>query len=192
MANIATDTTDHDLIAQFKEGSMEAMEAIVDRYENRIFNFGLKMCGQFQDAEDITQDTFLNAFRYLDNFREETKLKSWLFKIVYNLTMDFLRKQSLQHSYQESLNSHVSEVNSLERSLLAAEQKKQLHQALFDLPERQRTALTLFLVNGLSGREVASVLELSIEASDSLLARARRNLKKTIQQESQIKKAANL
>ena len=76
MTAITTDMTDHDLIAQFKEGSMEAMETIVDRYENRIFNFGLKMCGQFQDAEDITQDTFLNAFRYLDSFREETKLRN--------------------------------------------------------------------------------------------------------------------
>jgi DNA-directed RNA polymerase specialized sigma24 family protein len=61
------------LIARFKEGSMEAMEAIVDRYEDRIFTFGLKMCGQLQDAEDITQDTFLNAFRYLKDFQGRNK-----------------------------------------------------------------------------------------------------------------------
>ena len=100
--------TDHDLIAQFKEGSMEAMEAIVDRYENRIFNFGLKMCGQFQDAEDITQDTFLNAFRYLGSFREETKLKNWLFTIAATACIRKRRKKKCEPDRELSLESFMN------------------------------------------------------------------------------------
>ena len=63
MSQTATNATDHHLITQFKAGSMDAMEKIVERYENRIFTFGLKMCGHIQDAEDIVQETFINAFR---------------------------------------------------------------------------------------------------------------------------------
>ncbi|MEJ2150320.1 MAG: sigma factor, partial [Chloroflexota bacterium] len=74
--------SDHQLISEFKAGSMEAMDRIVERYENRIFSFGRRMCGNNEDAEDIVQDTFLSAFRYLNDFREEAKLINWLFKIA--------------------------------------------------------------------------------------------------------------
>jgi RNA polymerase sigma-70 factor (ECF subfamily) len=56
---MATDDTDHHLISEFKSGSMDAMEKIVERYENQIFSFGLKMCAHLQDVEDIAQETFL-------------------------------------------------------------------------------------------------------------------------------------
>jgi len=83
------------------------MEAIVDRYENRIFTFGLKMCGQLQDAEDITQDTFLNAFKYLNGFREETKLKNWLFKIAATACIRKRRKKKCEPDYELSLESFM-------------------------------------------------------------------------------------
>jgi RNA polymerase sigma-70 factor (ECF subfamily) len=185
--------SDERLIYKIAAGEQLAFTELVHRYLSALVKFSARYTHSTSYSEDLVQEAFLRIWKGADSWSAaKGTVKSWLFKIAYNLTMDFLRKQALQNSYQESLKSSVSEVHSLERSLLAAEQKKQLHQALFDLPERQRTALTLFLVNGLTGREVAAVLELTIEASDSLLARARRNLKKTIQQEPNIKKAANL
>ena len=62
MDKVSADATDHDLIAAFKAGSTEAIDKIVERYENPIFTFGLKMCGHLQDAEDIVQETFFSAF----------------------------------------------------------------------------------------------------------------------------------
>jgi len=97
--------SDHDLIVAFKEGSREAMEEIVGRYEASIFNFGRKMCGNTHDAEDITQDTFLNAFRYLEDFREETKLKNWLFKIASSVCLKKRRKKKYQPDREISLES---------------------------------------------------------------------------------------
>ncbi|MBW1818805.1 MAG: RNA polymerase subunit sigma, partial [Deltaproteobacteria bacterium] len=68
MQNAESHHTDEKLVDEFKAGSMEAMEKIVARYERPLFTFGMKMCGQRQDAEDVAQDTFMSAFRYLDRF----------------------------------------------------------------------------------------------------------------------------
>ncbi len=185
--------SDEQLIYKVAAGEQLAFTELVHRYLSVLVKFSARYTHSTSYSEDLIQEAFLRTWKGAGSWSaKKGTVKSWLFKIVYNLTMDFLRKQKLQHTYQETLKSSVSEVHTLERNLLAAEQKRQLHQALFELPERQRTALTLFLANGLSGREVAAVLELTIEASDSLLARARRNLKKIVQQEPNIKKAANL
>ena len=68
-----TDDVDHRLIKEFKKGSTDAMTKIVERYEESLYNFGLRMCGHVQDAEDIMQDTFMGALKGLHTFREETK-----------------------------------------------------------------------------------------------------------------------
>ena len=109
MKSIASNPTDHHLITEFKAGSVDAMEKIVGRYEDRIFTFGLKMCGHLQDAEDIAQETFLNAFRYLKDFREETKLKNWLFKIAARACIRKRRKKKCEPDHEISLDSFIHE-----------------------------------------------------------------------------------
>ena len=102
---MVTNATDNHLVAKFKAGSTKAMEQIVGRYEERIFTFGMKMCGHLQDAEDITQDTFLSAFRYLQGFRGETKLKNWLFKIAARACFKKRRKKKFEPDREISLES---------------------------------------------------------------------------------------
>ena len=96
MRNAESHHTDEKLVDEFKAGSMEAMDKIVARYERPLFTFGMKMCGQRQDAEDVAQDTFMSAFRYLDRFRGETKLKNWLFKIAARACIKKRRKKKAE------------------------------------------------------------------------------------------------
>jgi RNA polymerase sigma-70 factor (ECF subfamily) len=177
--------TDHDLIAQFKEGSMEAMEAIVDRYENRIFNFALKMCGQFQDAEDITQDTFLNAFRYLDSFRGETKLKNWLFKIAATACIRKRRKKKCEPDRELSLESFMNNNGTFEtydipdwsddpsNKVLQAEMKAVISESIKTLPHKYKLVFNLRDIEGFNTKETADILGISIESVKTRLHRAR-------------------
>jgi RNA polymerase sigma-70 factor, ECF subfamily len=190
---ITTDMTDHNLIAQFKEGSMEAMEAIVDRYENRIFTFGLKMCGQLQDAEDITQDTFLNAFKYLDSFREETKLKNWLFKLAATACIRKRRKKKCEPDHELSLETSFANEDGAfgtydipdwsdepSNNVLQAEMKNVINQSIKALPHKYRLVFNLRDIEGFSTKETAEILEISIEAVKTRLHRARTALREKI------------
>jgi len=195
MTTIATDTTDHNLIAQFKEGSMEAMEAIVDRYENRIFTFGLKMCGQLQDAEDITQDTFLNAFKYLNSFREETKLKNWLFKLAATACIRKRRKKKCEPDHELSLEtSFVNEDGTSgtydipdwsdepSNNVLQAEMKSVIDRSIKALPHKYRLVFNLRDIEGFNTKETAEILGISIESVKTRLHRARTTLREIISQ----------
>lgn len=184
--------TDHRLISQFKEGSMEAMEAIVDRYEERIFTFGLKMCGHLQDAEDITQDTFLNAFRYLKNFREETKLKNWLFKIAARACIRKRRKKKCEPNHELSLESFMNSEGTLEtydipdwsdepsEKVLQAELKEVINSAIRTLPHKYKLVFNLRDIEGFSTRETADILGISVESVKTTLHRARLALREKI------------
>ena len=193
MTAITTDMTDHDLIARFKEGSMEAMEAIVDRYENRIFTFGLKMCGQLQDAEDIAQDTFLNAFRYLNGFREETKLKNWLFKLAATACIRKRRKKKCEPDRELSLeSSFMNSDGTVEtydipdwsdepsNKVLQAEMKEVIDHSIQTLPHKYKLVFNLRDIEGFSTKETAEILGISIESVKTRLHRARLALREKI------------
>jgi len=192
--NKLTILTDEQLLCNICDRDQAAFTELVHRHLQCLIKFSARYTLNISFSEDIVQESFLRVWDSANNWSaEKGTVKSWLYKIAYNLSIDFLRKQKLQQTHQEDLiSSEATMVCSPEENLLGSEKEDQFSQALSSLPERQRTALTLFLFNGLSGVEVAAVLELTIDASDSLLARARRNLKKFIREESLTKKVANL
>jgi len=185
MNQIATNLTDHDLISEFKAGSTDAMEKIVGRYEDRIFTFGLKMCGHLQDAEDIAQDTFLNAFRYLKDFREETKLKNWLFKIAARACIRKRRKKKCEPDYEISLDSFIHEDGSdgnyeipdwsedPSDNVMRTELKKIIDAAIQTLPHKYRLVFNLREIEGFNTKETAEILEISTQSVKTRLHRAR-------------------
>ena len=192
MKRTAKEKTDHDLIAEFKAGSMEAMEKIVERYENQLFTFGLKMCGHVQDAEDIVQETFLNAFRYLDRFREETKLRNWLFKIATRACIRKRRKKKCEPDKEISLESFVQKDGSHARyeipdwsddpsnNVLRSELKKVIDAAVLSLPTKYRLVFNLRDIEGFNTEETAEILGISAQSVKTRLHRARFFLREKI------------
>ncbi len=185
MTSITSNPTDHHLIAEFKAGSMDAMEKIVGRYEDRIFTFGLKMCGHLQDAEDIAQETFLNAFRYLKDFRGETKLKNWLFMIATRACMRKRRKKKCEPDHEISLDSFIHEDGSDGKyeipdwsddpsdNVMRAELKKIIDVAIQTLPHKYRLVFNLREIEGFNTKETAEILEISTQSVKTRLHRAR-------------------
>ncbi len=192
MKHTATDAIDHDLIVRFKAGSMEAMEKIVERYEKRIFTFGMKMCGHIQDAEDIVQETFLNAFRYLGRFREETKLKNWLFKIAARACIRKRRKKKCEPDFEISLESFVHEngadikyeipdlSDDPSDNVLRAEMKQVIDAAIQSLPHKYRLVFNLRDTEGFNTEETSDILGISLQSVKTRLHRARLFLREKI------------
>ena len=192
MNSRATNDEEHQLIERFREGAPEAMEEIVTRYEDTLYNFGFRMCGHKEDAEDILQDTFLSAFRYLDGFREETRLKNWLFKIAANACYRKRRKKKGEPDFELSLEALLPGDGAAgqydipdwssdpSERLLQSELKQVIGEAVRALPPKYRMVFNLRDMEGFSTEETASILEITPQAVKTRLHRARLFLRKEI------------
>jgi len=183
------DAIDHALIESFKAGSSEAIEKLVERYENRLFRFGLRMCGHQQDAEDIAQETFLSAFRHLDRFRQETPLKNWLFKIAARACFRRRRKKKGEPEREISIES-LKENNgdyvipdfseTPDESVIRNELKAVIDGAVRELPSKYRMVFNLRDIEGFSTEETAGIVGISEQLVKTRLHRARLFLRNKI------------
>lgn len=182
------------LVERFRaNGDRRAFEAIISKYENQVYRFGFRMCGQAQDAEDIVQDTFESAYRYLKDFRGEASLLSWLLKIASSAC---IKKRRLRKDQPKNLLSYeeLQEAGSAEADLatpsrqtpaeqvLESEMKKKLEDLLQHIPEHYRVVLVLRDLEGVSSREVAETLDISETAAKVRLHRARAMLFKKFEE----------
>ncbi len=92
---------DFALIQAINAGQTERFAELVRRYQQKVFNFGMRMCGESRDAEDLVQETFLNVFRYLEGFRYETRFKNWMFRIA--TTACLKKKRKPKHAPEREL-----------------------------------------------------------------------------------------
>ncbi len=180
------ETNDQDLIERFREqDDRGAFEELISRYENQIYRFGFRMCGQVQDAEDVVQDTFVSAFRYLKTFRGEASLLTWLLKIASSVCLKKRRlkkNEPRQHVSFDDLQEQPAGESQIgdrdedptpDEIVLSQEVREKFHQALAAIPAHYRQVLVLREMEGLSTREVADVLELTESAVKVRLHRAR-------------------
>ena len=195
MKTVFNNESDDHLIGEFKQGSVNAMEKLVARYEKRIFNFGLRLCGQVQDAEDIMQDTFLSAFKAINNFRGETKLKNWLYKIASHACLKKRRKSKFAPDKELSLESLIPHDGGASKYEIPdwsgnphdhaqrSEMKKILDDALRSLPPKYRLVFNLRDIEGFSTEETANMLDISSQAVKTRLHRARFHLRQKISEQ---------
>ena len=83
---------DSELIQAINNGRADLFHQLVEKYQQKIYNFGMRMCGESRDAEDLVQETFLNVFRYLEGFRHETRFKNWMFRVATTTCLKAKRK----------------------------------------------------------------------------------------------------
>ena len=172
-----------------KEGDEQAFEALVTAYERKVYNYALRSTGNEQDAMDITQEVFLRVFRSLSGFKEESSFSTWLYRITFNICIDFSRKNAKRNENSLSLDSEAADGKELElpderHAPEAAYDRKELREeiagAILRLSEQHREVLVMREINGLSYAEIAEVLELEEGTVKSRIARARENLRKII------------
>jgi RNA polymerase sigma-70 factor (ECF subfamily) len=175
-------STDQELLAQIRQGNKIAFTLLVDKYLQDILNFTLRYLNQRADAEDIAQETFTRLWCKAPVWQNRGyTVKTWLFRVAYNLCIDELRKQK-PVAFVEAESSVIDESAFTDRQLANQNNLSIQSAALNEIPERQRTAIALCVYQGLSNKEAALVLGVSIDALESLLARGRRKLKQLFKQ----------
>ena len=193
-------TNDAELLAAIERGEEGAFDTFVERYGRRLFAFGVQMCGQHEDAEDVFQETLLRAFRSLESVRDPGAVRTWLYRVVANQCLMMRRRdkpernlpldpEDLDRAFSPGLGRAgkgdradiapglLRAAELPEDAAVRSELRRELDAALRLLPKNLRIVLLLREVEGLSTKETAEVLDLGESAVKMRLSRARRQLR---------------
>jgi RNA polymerase sigma-70 factor (ECF subfamily) len=169
--------TDAELIARHLTGDGAAFDAIVDRYERRVYAVAMRMCGEIEDARDVTQDVFLTALRALKTFRSEAKLSTWLHKLAINASLDHLRRRRRRNARPlEEAHALVDPARGPDERAADAERAAAVRRALAAVSPEHRAVVVLHDLQGLEYAEVAEALGVALGTVKSRLHRARLEL----------------
>ena len=187
--------TDSELIQSIiNDNSQKAFEELVNRYQPLVTKTCLGFVSTLADAEDIAQEVFIEVYQSLGNFRQQSKLSTWLYRVAVNKSLNFVRREK-RHRAARSIESFfglgdngksnsmevVSQRGSNADSRIEQQENKQmLKTAIASLPENQRIAFVLSKYHELSYKEIAEVMDVTISSVESLLFRAKQNLQKKL------------
>ncbi len=177
-----------DLIFKLKKGDTTIFKDVVDTWQNKVYNTAISIVQNEEDAEDITQEVFVTLYEKIADFREESTLSTWIYRITVSRSLDHeKRKKRQKHgglirkiflTRDEDEPAHFDHPGVL---LDNKERAAVLFKALKKLPEKQRIAFTLHKLEGLSQQEIASVMNTTVFAVESLQGRAKNNLKSILE-----------
>lgn len=176
------------LIDRLKKHDSQAFKTLVEQHKDRVYNTCLGLLQNHEDAEDMAQEVFIQVHESICRFRGESSLATWLYRIAVTKSLELLRyrKRQKRWAFFEALmgdNRNPDEVsgdNSFVHPGVALENKERaaiLFRAIDKLPDNQKTAFVLHKVEGLAYKEIAHVMETSLSAVESLIHRARKNLR---------------
>ena len=176
------------LIQRLKSGEASAFKELVENYQRRVFALAYDMTGNVQDAEDLSQETFIRVFHGIHKFRGDSQLSSWIYRIVVNLGINRRRKKSLSEmelrerfeDQNHPGNTIASSEHDPERATEAALLRARLRQALERLSEKQRTIFMLRHDHDLSVNAISEIMRISEGTVKSQLFRALRKLQKEL------------
>jgi RNA polymerase sigma factor (sigma-70 family) len=178
-----------ELIEQLIAGNEIAYKTLFDLFSAKVYNTVLSILQHQQEAEDITQEVFIEIFRSIKSFRKESSLQTWIYTIATNKCYDHLKKQKAKKRFA-FLTSIFGDDDGLQHDkphfdhpgvlIENKEHAKVLFYALSKLSKKQNMAYTLIKIEGLSHKEVANIMHTSVSAVESLLFRANENLKTTL------------
>ncbi len=178
---VRTDSDDAVLMGKIAVGDKSAYTEFLERYLSAIVDFAWRYLGRRVDAEDIAQEAFIRVWSKAPSWRAQgPSPRSWLYRITYHLCIDELRRRHRHGSLQDA--GPLTDPSATpEDNLLRQARIGQVVEALRALPERQHTAIALCAYHGLSNKEAAATLNITVEALESLLSRGRRRLRQLLQ-----------
>lgn len=161
-------------------------ESIVLQYQTMVFRTAMGFVHSKEDAEDLTQEVFIRAYRSWNSFRGDAEISTWLYRITINLSLNHIerkKKRSFLQSASDIFHSFFNrggEDKNSQQLLEESELKKNIQKAIDALPDKQRTAFVLSKYDDLSQREIAAVMGTTEGAVEQLLQRAKTNLQKKL------------
>nr|WP_157038883.1 RNA polymerase sigma factor [Rhodopseudomonas palustris] len=179
-AALMDDDSDEALMAAVVARRQQAFRVLMNRHMPRAIRVAQRVVRDPAEADDIGQEAFLRVWNKASSFDPQiARFTTWLYRIVLNLAFDRARKPQLA-PIEEAAEIESGEAGPVE-TIIAAQQRRLLERAMAALPERQRGAVALFHMEGLSGEDAARAMNLSPKAFESLLARGRAALRKEVE-----------
>ncbi|MCX8092667.1 MAG: sigma-70 family RNA polymerase sigma factor [Candidatus Goldbacteria bacterium] len=185
-----------ELIKKIIKGEKEYFREIINKYKNLIYNHSRNFLRNAQEAEDVTQEIFINIFNNLNRFRGDSKLSTWIYRITVNTCKNKLKQMKrLKANIIEEIDDDNDETRKIIEDIRENEEKepdnifkqKNLRSAIYKnmktLSDEQRTVIILRDINGLSYEEIAKIMKISVSAVKSKLFRARENLRQKLEKE---------
>jgi len=178
-----------DIVKSASRGDTASFEQLVLMYQDKVYSLSLRLTGQAQDAEDLAQEVFVRAYRYMNSFRGDSDFGTWLHRIAVNIWLN--QKRKIQPSSAYSLDEPVStgdgeikrEIPDIsdepESVLLSSQMSEKLHRAVESLPKDQKAVLLLREVEDYSYEEIAGMMDCSVGTVKSRLSRARDALRRS-------------
>ncbi|MBM4169939.1 MAG: sigma-70 family RNA polymerase sigma factor [Ignavibacteria bacterium] len=170
---------DEEIIEECLRGNLGAFEELVQKYEKVMYNTALRMVRDPEDAADITQNAFLKVFERLGRYDRQHKFFSWLYRIVVNESLNFLKARKVTIPHDETIPSTTLQPDA---KFHQTETTQVVEEALLDLPVEQRIVLILRHFHNLSYREISNVVEVSEKKVKSRLFAGRQGLRKLLTQ----------
>jgi RNA polymerase sigma-70 factor (ECF subfamily) len=178
------------LIEQLKQGDQTAFRKIVEAWQDLVYNTAIGIVQNAEDAEDVAQEVFVQVYESIHNFKGESKLSTWLYRITISKAMDHIRHKNRKKRFafvknlftdQNEAVVHPPDFNHPGVILDKREKSATLMKAVSELPDNQRIAFTLHKIEGLSYQEISEVMESTVSSVESLMHRAKNNLRKNLE-----------
>lgn len=193
---VSINIDDSVLVEQSQRGDTTAMERLILKYQNRIYNVILKMCGNPDDAAELSQETFVKVIESIEKFTGRSSFYTWLFRIAVNLTLNYCQRRARtatrsldaeeperEGATQQLLRDFLSDERAADPAMVA--QSRELcdlvMESLLRLEEPQRAVVVLRDIEGMNYTEIADVLNIELGTVRSRLSRARSNLREILE-----------
>lgn len=184
---------DIESIEKILSGNSYEFRYIVEKYNQIIFRTCLGYVHNKEEAEDITQEVFISAYKSLDKFKRNSAFSTWLYRIAVNTSLNHLRgkqgnilKRFLKESFSADNRPEYHNIKSddlaPDEKFIESEKQELIRKALSKLPENQKTAIVLSKYNDLSQKDIAEILNKTEGAVEALIQRAKENLRKYLQE----------
>lgn len=163
------------------DGDVQQYAKIVNNYQQIVANLTYKICGDKLEVDEICQQVFVELYTSLPRFRFDSKLSTFIYSITLNVVNKALTRRSRIVAYDSTITEDEGGGHSEEEELLKEEQRRRLRQAIGQLKGEQRTALVLYTFEDFSYQDIADVMQVSLSKVESLIFRAKKNIKKIIE-----------
>ena len=171
-----------EIIKAIANGDKKVFPILYERFSDKVYNTALSYTKNIEDAEEITQDVFIKIYKSAATFKGNSTLNTWIYRIAINTSLNYLKKKNRFAFFKSSLTS--SQSVDLEHPGVLLEQKENaamLYKVIDCLPDNQKTAFILSFIEDLPRQEVANIMEISLKAVESLLQRAKKNMRSELE-----------
>jgi RNA polymerase sigma-70 factor, ECF subfamily len=177
-ARVRAEPEDGELVARVLRGNSEAFATLVERYDRAVYHLAYRTLHDVEEARDATQEAFFKAFRSLRTFKPGAKFSTWIFAITYHACCDRLNRRKRYTS--DEMPERADSAPGPEQQVVALDEASRLRAAIDALPEKYRTVVTLFHLQGRQYEEIANVLGLPIGTVKTHLFRAKEQLRRLL------------